>query len=376
MADINGVVRLFLRLPFCLMKVLITAPSLDETRNVSGISTIVRQIIENGRSTFVHFVAGREDHERAGMAWLAKQTVLPFRFFAAIRRENIDVVHINTALTDLSIWRDAALSVAAKLAGRPLVLAIHGGKYLMNDLTSGVLKRATTGMLKRADLIVVYSEFERASIDRRWADLRIRILPNAIPFAEVPRVERHNSRPVLIFFGRMHESKGLHELVEASRELKNGSIEFEFRSYGEGPMREWFVNEMRSALDDSFTYGGVITGKEKWDKLAAADIFVLPSRYGEGLPMAMLEAMAVGCVVVTADVASVRSVIRHGENGYMVEPKNGDQLAAILKSLLADPKGWKPVQEAAIATVRDHFGIGEYIDTLESIYAEASDRNN
>ena len=357
------------------MKVLITAPSLDENRNVSGISTIVRQIIEHGRSHFVHFVAGREDGENAGLVWLLKQTILPFRFFAAVRSENVDVVHINTALTDLSIWRDAALSFAAKLAGRPLVLAIHGGKFLMNDLTNGVLKRVTTGMLRRADLIVVYSEFERVELDRRWDGLEIRILPNAIPFAEVPQIERHNSRPVLIFFGRMHESKGLHEVIEASRVLKESGADFELRAYGEGPEREWFVAEMPSVLGDSFNYGGVISGKEKWQKLAAADIFVLPSRYGEGLPMAMLEAMAAGCVVVAADVASVRSVVRNGENVYIVEPKNGIQLAAILTGLLSDRAGWKTVQAAAIATVRDNFGIEDYIDTLENIYAEAAEQN-
>ena len=357
------------------MKVLITAPSLDENRNVSGISTIVRQIIEHGRSHFAHFVAGREDGENAGPVWLLKQAILPFRFFSAVRSGNVDVVHINTALTDLSIWRDAALSFAAKLAGRPLVLAIHGGKYLMNDLTNGVLERVTTGMLRRADLIVVFSEFERAELDRRWDGLKIRILPNAIPFAKVPQIERQNPRPVLIFFGRMHESKGLHEVIKAGRVLKANGADFELRAYGEGPEREWFVKEMRSALGDSFEYGGVVSGKEKWQILASADIFVLPSRYGEGLPMAMLEAMAVGCVVVAADVASVRSVVTNGENGYIVEPKNGKQLAETLTRLLSDRAGWKTVQEAAIATVRDNFGIEGYIDTLEKIYSEAAEQN-
>ena len=56
-------------------------------------------------------------------------------------------------------------------------------------------------------------------------------------------------------------------------------------------------------------------------------IFVLPSRYGEGLPMAMLEAMAAGCVVVAADAGSVTAVVTDGENGYVVEPKNTAQLA-------------------------------------------------
>ncbi|MCC6326912.1 MAG: glycosyl transferase, partial [Acidobacteria bacterium] len=85
------------------MKIVITAPSLDEHRNVSGISTIVRQIIEHSPHEFSHFKAGREDGEPADAVWLAKQAALPLRLWARILSEKADLVHINTALTDLSI---------------------------------------------------------------------------------------------------------------------------------------------------------------------------------------------------------------------------------------------------------------------------------
>lgn len=350
------------------MKVVITAPSLDEKRNVSGISTIVRQIIEHGSDDFSHFTAGREDGEPANAAWLLKQAAMPFRFYSYIRRENADLVHINTALTDLSIWRDAALTAAAKIARRPVVLAVHGGKYLMNDFESRLLETVTRKMLHSADAVVVYSSLEETALRTRWSDLNIRVLPNAIPFAEVPQAARNNHTPVMIFFGRMHESKGLHEVIEAARSLHESGRDFEFRAYGEGPLRDFFVDGMRSAIGDKFHYGGIISGKEKWERLADADIFVLPSRYGEGLPMAMLEAMAVGCVVVIADVASVVSVVTDGENGCVVEPKNARQLAKVLDSLLADRSGWGRIQNNAVATIRDRFGIDGYIETLENIY--------
>ncbi len=101
------------------MKIVITAPSLDEHRNVSGISTIVRQIIAHSGHKYAHFKAGRADGEKAGAGWMLKQAALPVRFFARILKEKADVIHINTALTDLSIWRDAALTRAAKMAGLP-----------------------------------------------------------------------------------------------------------------------------------------------------------------------------------------------------------------------------------------------------------------
>lgn len=353
------------------MKILITAPSLDESQNVSGISTIVRQIIGHSRLAYRHFTAGRKDGEKAGAFWLIKQAALPLRFYLRIIREKPDAVHINTALTGLSIWRDAALMRAAKLAGRPAVLSIHGGKFLMNPFTGARLERVTEKMLRRAKVVVVYSDYEKEAVLKRWKDLDVRVLPNAIPFAEVPQIERNNAEPVLVFFGRFHESKGLHETIEACRILKSEGYDFRFNAYGEGPEREFFLAGMREALGDKFHYGGIIAGSEKWQRLAEGDIFVLPSRYGEGLPMAMLEAMAVGCVVVVADVSSVASVIDEGVNGYMVEPKNTAQLVSKLKSLLENKTGWKTVQEKAIATVREKFAIEDYIKKLEEIYQSA-----
>ncbi len=354
------------------MKILITAPSLDENQNVSGISTIVRQIVRYGSLDYEHFAAGRRDTEKANALWLAKQMALPFRFFERCRTGRPHVVHVNTALNPLSIWRDAALTWAARAAGRRVVVSIHGGKFLLEPFTDKRLESVALSMLRRASAVVVYSELEKEQILGRWPALPIRVLGNAIPFAEVPKVARNNAEPLLIFLGRFHESKGLQETIDAARILSNEGYRFRFDAYGEGPQREAFLSGMRSALGDRFHYGGIVAGDEKWQRLAAADIFVLPSRYGEGLPMAMLEAMAVGCVVVVADVASVITVVTDGVNGYVVEPKRADQLVSRLRRLLEDRDGWAQVQQNAIATIRDDCAIADYMRALEGIYAAAA----
>jgi glycosyltransferase involved in cell wall biosynthesis len=353
------------------MKIVITAPSLDEHKNVSGISTIVRQVIEHSPHRFSHFKAGREDREPAGVAWVAKQASLPFRFFGRILIERADLVHINTALTDLSIWRDAALSRAAKLAGRPIILALHGGKYLVSEFPSARLAGVTANMLDTAKIVIVYSELEKREIERRWKGLDIRVLPNAVPLRGEQAAKPDNPVPVIIFFGRLHESKGLDEIVKACSALKHDRFDFRFNCFGDGPMKDVFLSRMKEVLGERFFYGGVVTSAEKYLELDKADIFLLPSIYGEGLPMAILEAMAAGCVVVASEMASVAAVIDDGVNGYLVEPGNTDQLITRLKMLLNSRGEWKPVREAAIETVRERFAIADYIARLENIYRSA-----
>lgn len=135
-------------------------------------------------------------------------------------------------------------------------------------------------------------------------------------------------------------------------------------------MKDVFIERMRKAMGDRFYYGGVVTGTEKWQRLAEADIFLLPSLYGEGLPMAMLEAMAAGCIVVASEMASVASVIDDGANGYLVQPGNTSQLIGRLKMIFDSRTDWKVMQEAAVTTVREKFAIADYIKNLESIYKE------
>ena len=353
------------------MKVLITAPSLDENKNVSGISTLVSQIIKHGNSRFYHFEAGRRDGEKINALWLASQAALVPRFLAAIRREKIDVVHINTALVPLSIMRDAALVAAARTVKCPVLLHPNGGRFLMEDFENRALARITEKMFRRASRVLVLSELEKKSLQNRWKNLAIDILPNAIGIDEVPNIERGlNGEKTIIFLGRLHESKGLHEIIEACRILKNENFKFNFRCFGAGALKDFFNAEMSKILGDKFYYGGVIAGAEKWKELAESDIFLLPSRYGEGLPLAILEAMAAKNVVIAADVASVRAVIEDGENGLMIEPYNAAQVVEKLKFLLSDRADWKKLQRNARATVESKFAIGDYVKKLEKIYAE------
>ena len=357
------------------MKVLITAPSLDESANVSGISTLARQIISGGAADFYHFRAGKKDGEKTGGEWLLQQILLVPRFLQTIRRERIDIVHLNTALVPLSIGRDFALASAARIARRPILLHLHGGRFLMNKFESRALALMTEKMFRLASVIVVLSEHEKASLTRRWRNLDARILPNAVALTEIPPIERAlKEEKTIVFLGRLHESKGLHEIVEACRVLKNEGFDFQFKCFGAGALEDFFVGEMSRILGDKFYFGGIVAGAEKWRQLASCDIFLLPSRYGEGLPMAMLEAMAAGCTVVTSEMASVGAVVQNGVNGFTVEPGNVAQLVDTLKMILADEIDAKIIGETAKETIAAKFNLRVYIEKLEKIYADIAAR--
>lgn len=359
------------------MKVLITAPSLDENRNVSGISTVVRQIIENGAAHYEHFSAGRQDGARTSAPWILKQIFLPALFFQTIRRRKIDIVHVNTAFNPLSIVRDYALVKAARAARRPVLLHVHGGRFLAEEFRSVWLKKIAEKTLRSASVVVVLSELEKQIVEQRWRDLEVRVLQNAVAI-ETPAEKRiETEEKTLLFLGRFHESKGLHEIIEACRRLRDENFRFRFNAFGTGEMKDLFVGEMTAILGERFFYGGVIKGAEKWRRLAESDVFLLPSRYGEGLPMALLEAMAAGCVPIASEMASIGAVVRSGNNGFTIKPGDVSQLVEKLKMLLSNEVDWDALRRNARAAVEENFNLRDYTEKLKNIYREiVSDERN
>ncbi|HKX84687.1 MAG TPA: glycosyltransferase family 4 protein [Pyrinomonadaceae bacterium] len=354
------------------MKVLITAPSLNEQENVSGISTLVREIIGKSRAEFVHFEAGRRDGAEASLAWVLKQLALPFRFFSRIRNEKPDVVHINTAFIKLAILRDTALVVAANLVKKPVLLHIHGGPLVMGKTGNVLLAVFTKSLVRWSKKLVVFSERERSSLLARYPEADIAVLPNSISLEGIPDRMPSNGVRTIIFFGRIHHSKGLKYIIEACRVLGAEDIPLRFVCYGAGPEQDWFVPAMTEILGERFSYGGVLSGADKWKALTRADIFFLPSR-DEGLPFALLEAMAARCVPVMSDSGAVSIVIEHGRNGFIIEADDVVQAINRLKELLSPDLDLGSFREAAYRTVEERFNIKGYIARLDAIYNEVAE---
>jgi glycosyltransferase involved in cell wall biosynthesis len=104
------------------------------------------------------------------------------------------------------------------------------------------------------------------------------------------------------------------------------------------------------------------------DVLAAADIFVLPSLW-EGLPIGLLEAMAMGKAIIASDVDGTGEVLKNGVNGVLIRTANlVDELTAALASLAQDPDSRKKFQERVVETINEKFNVITMTRAIETIY--------
>ncbi len=268
--------------------------------------------------------------------------------------------------------------IAGKMWHCRLVHTYHGLHYLHARLPKRILFTAADRMLvKVTDRIVCVARGDynlglRCGVVDPTKTVVIR---NGIEFesystmAEASGVQRRrHGVPVIGTIGRLHEQKGHRILIEAARRLHDRHIEFRVDIIGEG--------ELRAALQRQIVHAGLdgivrLLGNRTDIPacLADIDVFVLPSLW-EGLPFALLEAMAAGVPVVASAVDGILEVVNEGENGLLVAPSDAAALAGALQRLLQNPTERQALAEGARVTVRERFDVRTMVHSLQKLYEE------
>jgi glycosyltransferase involved in cell wall biosynthesis len=351
------------------MNILITGPSLT---NVSGVTTLVNTIIKRSKNEnrFFHFRLGKIDNQKKRLNWAFDQLNILPRLLKMIRKHRIDLVHLNAPFEKDAVIRDYVVFYVSKyILKKKVVLHIHGGYLLMNPPAPGsVFAYMIKKMFTDADVKIVLSELERQAILKSY-NINCIALPNAIdnmPGTMPPKT--FQGKLNFIFLGRLVESKGVFLIVDVFRELESYFGSFHFDIYGNGPDMNKFLELLSDMKGLSYTYKGVARGDEKWDALKAADVFLLPSLHGEGLPVALLEAMRCGCIPVVSDDASMPDVVRHNYDGFIVDKGSKEDLKSTLLNILENRNRLPAMSNAASETILEKYSIDTYLAQLNQLY--------
>lgn len=164
-----------------------------------------------------------------------------------------------------------------------------------------------------------------------------------------------------------HPVKGHDVLLRALARLKERGVAVTVLIVGDGDERDR-IHELAKGLGlDGKEARFLGFRKDVPDLLLAADFFVLPSR-NEGLPLAVLEAMARGLPVVVTPVGGVPEVVRNEEHGLIVPVDDPESLAGAIERLARDPALGRRLGEAGHARVRDDFSFEKMTRKYEQLY--------
>ncbi len=186
------------------------------------------------------------------------------------------------------------------------------------------------------------------------------IIPNGIDLEhfspDVPPIEGFRDGKLnILFVGRLERRKGLNYLIKAYQQVKKEYPESRLIVVGPGlrPRRKHEKQVRRSGLKDV-----VFTGPVSYDELPGyyktADIFCSPATGRESFGIVLLEAMALGKPVIASDIPGYASVMTHGKEGLLVPPKDANELARALLSLMTDESRRRQIGAQGLLTTRDY----------------------
>jgi L-malate glycosyltransferase len=176
------------------------------------------------------------------------------------------------------------------------------------------------------------------------------------------------SAPIVGSVAVFRTQKRLHDWLEAARILRNLREDVHFVLVGDGPLRaDLAAHAQALGLEDAVHWPGLRTDVRPF--LAAMDVYMMSSIF-EGLPIALLEAMAMRCAVVSTGVGGIPEVISDGNNGCLVEPAQPALLAEAAGWLLASPETMERMGASARSTVEERFSVQRMTRELEATYVE------
>jgi glycosyltransferase involved in cell wall biosynthesis len=162
--------------------------------------------------------------------------------------------------------------------------------------------------------------------------------------------------------------KAQHILIEAAAQVAAQRPDTRVVLLGEGPLAEELAAQAAQAgVQDQVIFSGF--RNDVADILAASQIFVLSSAW-EGLPIALLEAMAAGCAAVCTDVGGVSQVLEHGVTGLLVPPNDPAALAAALLACFNDPARTAQMGEAGRIAVVERYSMAAWVRRCQALYLQ------
>ncbi|HUW14440.1 MAG TPA: glycosyltransferase [Anaerolineae bacterium] len=297
-----------------------------------------------------------------------------FRLARFMRRRRVDIVHTHLFVGGVFGRLAAAMAgVRARLTTEQNAYAPgrHPPRWQM--LANAVLARST-------GRVVAVSEGTQEYLQRqeRVPGEKIRVLPNAISWPETSSAERVTSvleelgagdrTPILGTVARLTEQKGQRYLLQALADLRLRYPRLFCIFAGEGESRSELESlSRRLGLEEHVTFCGA--RRDVAIMLQGLDLFVLPSLF-EGLPLALLEAMAAGIPVVATSVAGSSEVIEDGVNGRLVPPADVPALTEAIADVLGNDELGRAMAEKGQETVACRYSIGAVAEAYGCIYEE------
>ncbi len=296
-----------------------------------------------------------------------------FNFFGFLKALSLDF-DVILAQGPISTFFGIILS---KIKRKPLISRPAGMSYTQpqyNKVISSLFRRLEMFTYSKPHTVIFLSEREKEQFEKKLGYLpsKYEVIPTGVNLERIneakPQIVMNEfslKDTSITFLGRLIGVKGIEYLIRAVSTIDG---EFKVLIVGDGPAKE----KLQNMADEMKVEGKVIFTGWRQDVpsiLKASDIFVLPS-LSEGLPIALLEAMAAGCACVVTDIGLP---VKNGENALVVPPRNAESLSSAIETLIRDRKLRDRLSKNAVREAKKYsweIAVEGYIEVFKELMPE------
>ncbi len=298
-----------------------------------------------------------------------------------LERKRFDIIHTHGGISGFyGRW-------AARRCRVPVIIhTLHGIHYLhyRNPLLKWLFVFLERYFSRFTDALIFVSEADKkkGQIHNLASEKKMYMIENGIDFSVLSLraagakdghdIGAGSVQPIVGTVARLHRQKGLAYLIKAAKKLSQAYPKVKVMIVGEGPQRHKLERLNRSlGLLDTVRFMG--ERKDAVAILSMFDVFVLPSLW-EGLPYALIEAGALGLAVVASDIDGNCEIIKDGEAGILVPPKDPNALASSIIRLLSDEETRNRMGKNLRESILPRYTLARMVQQTQELYLRSFER--
>jgi glycosyltransferase involved in cell wall biosynthesis len=224
-------------------------------------------------------------------------------------------------------------------------------------------------MINHSDFVIVLSNSWLRYFKEKFPGAKFKRIYNPIQINSNINSCKNKEISHFLFLGYISERKGCFDIIEAAHLLNLKGLVFKITIGGNGESENIIKKIKQYNLEEIVYFVGWVDGEKKDKLFSDAHVFLLPS-YVEGLPVSILEAMACRMPVISTFVGGIPEMINDGQNGFIINPGNVEQLAEKMEFFIKNPYACLKMGECAINIVNEKFASDVIQNELFDMYNE------
>jgi glycosyltransferase involved in cell wall biosynthesis len=285
------------------------------------------------------------------------------------RRPHLVLIPISQTTT--GFLKDFFFIAVSKLTFRKVLIQLRGSNFKSwIDQSSWLTRKLVKTTLGTTQGVIVLGENLKYLFEGIFPSKNIFVVPNGGNYVIPKRVQK-NAVTRILYLANLQSSKGIEDLLEASRVLKNKSVNHFFLDVA-GDWRDERTKDkcMRLVEENNLPvhFYPAVSGEEKFSMLGNADVFVFTPRAPEGHPWVIVEAMAAGLPIISTDRGAITESVKHGVNGFIVGIQKPGEIADKMKLLIEDKELRQRMSEAGRKLYEANFTEEKMVDRYVEVF--------